>query len=317
MSFLPIRVSTIKSGIKLGFDVYVQLPHKVLKYAQGLDDIESHRILYLKDKKVRKLYINESDEGKYQEYVDRCLKELMTDNNVSTDEKANLVVGAGESAAEKMYEDPHSKKSYDAAQSTASSLISVLSQNDDLLKGIFDKTISEEDDNYDARMQKHSVNTSSICISFAEFLGLPKPSIELLGLAGLFHDVAYSQYKDEEKHLFFKNVKDMSAPELTLYKEHPKTGGEILQDKDFANKDLINLMMAHEEKRGGNGFPNKLTTLTVEQEVLSIGAFYDRCITCLKMSRADVLDDFKINQIGNYDLDMINKFKSFVKKAGL
>ena len=317
MGYLPIRVTTLKSDIELGFDVYVKLPHKILLYARASDDIESYRIKYLKGKKVRKLFINDSQEAQYQSYVDRCLKSAMSDDSVSLEEKSELVVGAGEATAERIYEDPHSKKSYDAAQNTATNLINALAQNDEILKGIFNHTLDESDRNPDAIMQKHSLNTSSLCISFAEFMGLEKSLVEFLGVAGLFHDVAYSQSPEGEKNLFFKAVTDMDATELTSYKVHPKIGGEILQDKDFASKEVIALILSHEEKRGGNGFPNKLATLTVEQEILSICAFYDREVTCLGKTRDAVLEDFSMNQIGNYDLNVIKKFKIFVKKSGL
>jgi HD-GYP domain-containing protein (c-di-GMP phosphodiesterase class II) len=317
MGYLPIRVTTLKGQVKLGFDIYVQLPHKVLLYARGTDDIEDHRLKYLKKKKVRKLYINDSEEGLYQEYVDRCLTSAMADDSISLEEKSSLVVNSGEATAEKIYEDPHSKKSYDAAQNTATNLIGVLGQNDELLKGIFDHKIEADNDNHDTRMQKHSLNTSSLCISFGEYLGLPKDQVEELGVAGLFHDVAYSQYEPEEKELFFKRVGDMEAAELTRYRQHPNIGSVILEDKDFASKSVIDLILIHEEKRGGNGFPNKLKTFEPVQEVLAIAAFYDREVTCFGEDRDSVLQDFSINQLGNYDLEMIKKFKSFIKKVGL
>jgi len=317
MGHLPIRVSTLKSDIKLGFDIYVQLPHKTLLYARGQDDIESHRIGYLKNKKVRKLYIDDKDEQHYQDYIDKCLTAAMQDDSISLEDKADLVVGSGEATAERIYEDPHSKKSYDAAQNTATNLINVLGQSDEILKGIFDHKLSEDNSTDEAKMQKHSVNTSSLCISFAEHRKLPKSSVEFLGVAGLFHDVAYATFSGDKKHLFFKEVSEMSAEELTLYKDHPKIGADILSDKEFASKEVFNLMLAHEEKMGGNGFPNKLMKLTPEQETLSICAFYDREVTCLGKERDAVLEDFKINQIGNYDLKVIKEFKSFVKKAGL
>lgn len=319
MSYLPVRVSTLKSQVALGFDIYIKLPHKVLLYARGDDDVEQVRLDSLKKKKVRKLFINDDDEAKYQGYIDRCLAEAMNDDSVSVDEKAELVMGAGEAAAERIYEDPTSKKSYDAAESTATNLISVLAQNDELLKGIFDKAIDDDEGNIDrdARMQKHSVKTSSLCISFGEFLKLPKEDVEFLGVAGLFHDVAYSQYDDEEKGLFFKEMDDMEAPEKVRYKEHPKVGLGILEDKDFANARVKHFISIHEEKQNGNGFPNKVKKLELAEEVMSICAFYDREVTCLGKSRDDVLTDFSQNQIGNYDLEIIKKFKTFVKKAGL
>ena len=317
MGYLPIRVTTLKGQVKLGFNVYVQLPHKVLLYARSTDDIEEHRLKYLKNKKVRKLYINDTEESLYQDYVDRCLMSAMSDDSVSLEEKSSLVVNAGEATAEKIYEDPHSKKSYDAAQNTATNLINVLAQNDEILKGIFDHKIEEGNDSHDTRMHKHAVNTSSLCISFAEYLGLPKPQVELLGVAGLFHDVAYSQFTEEEKPLFFKPMADMEASELTRYKEHPEQGAKILQDKDFASPEIMDLILIHEEKRNGNGFPNKVMSLETIQEVLCIAAFYDREITCFGKERDTVLEDFNVNQLGNYDLDMMKKFKAFIKKAGL
>ncbi len=317
MGFLPIRLSTLKGSIQLGFDVYVQLPHKLLLFARGDDDIEDHRIKSLKKKKVRKLYIHDDQESFYQQYIDRCLQETMNDDSISVEDKAGIVVGAGEATAERIYEDPHSKKSYDAAQSTATNLIQALGQNDAILKGIFDHKIEEGHDTLDARMQKHALNTSSLCISFAEYQKCERASVELLGVAGLFHDVAYSQYAAEDKYLFGKEMKDMEANELTKYKEHPKIGAEILQDKDFANKAIIELIMSHEEKLSGNGYPQKLQTLTKEQEILSICCFYDRELTLLGKSREAVFEDFSLNQIGNYNLETIKAFKSFVKKAGL
>jgi response regulator RpfG family c-di-GMP phosphodiesterase len=317
MGYLPIRVTTLKGQVRLGFNVYVQLPHKILLYAAGMDDIEDHRIKYLKKKKVRKLFIDDSQESLYQDYVDRCLTNVMSDDSVSLEEKSSLVVNSGEATAEKIYEDPHSKKSYDAAQNTATNLIGVLAQNDELLKGIFDSKVDADNDTHDTRMQKHSLNTSSLCISFGEFLGLPKDQVEVLGVAGLFHDVAYSQYNDDEKELFFKRVADMENAELTRYREHPEQGSVILEDKDFASRAVIDLILIHEEKRGGNGFPNKLKSFEPVQEVLAIAAFYDREVTCFGVDRDSVLEDFSINQLGNYDLEMIKKFKLFIKKTGL
>lgn len=317
MGYLPVRISTLKQNTKLGFNIYIKLPHKILLYARSEDDIEDVRIKYLKKKKIRKLFIMDEDESAYQDYIDRRLGDAMEDASLNIDEKAELVVGAGEACAERIFEDPHSKKSYDSAKSTASNLINVLSKSDELLKGIFDATITSDNDTYDTRMQKHALNTSSLCISFAEFLEVPREWVELLGVAGLFHDIGYKDYSVEEQGLFFKSIEDMKAPELTRYKEHPKKGSEILQDKEFANPEVISLIMVHEEKRKGNGFPAKKTTLELQEEIICIAAYYDRQITCLKKTRDEVFEDFSINQLGNYDLEMIKKFKKFVKKAGL
>lgn len=317
MSYLPVRLSTLKKDIQLGFDLYLQLPHKTIKYVDSVDHIEQERISNLKSNKVRKLYILDSDESKYQEYVDRCLEDTMNDDSVSSHDKAGVVVGISEGNAERIMEDPHSQKSYNLAKDTANKLIDVLSKNDEILKGIFNHKLDEESNTFDARMHKHAVNTSSMCISFGEYLKLPLEIIQSLGIAGLFHDISFGQVEDNFKSLFFKPIADMSAEEMTLYKTHPKIGAEILQDKDFASPEVIDLVLSHEERLNGGGYPNKISKLEIHQEIIALVSYYDQRTTCFNENREDVLADLAVSQLGLFNLDTIKKFKEFIAKAGL
>lgn len=317
MSRLPVRISTLKDGVTLGFSLYLQLPHKIIKYIDEQDAIEQDQIKSLKGKKVRKLYIEDQDEPKYQEYMDRCLNDVLNDETIGTEQKAQVVVGASEANAERIMADPKSQQSYVTAQNTSQKLIEVLSSNDELLRGIFDHKAEDGMADKDALMHKHAVNTSSLCISFGEFLKLEKEVIHNLGVAGLFHDVAYGQLSEAVQQLFFIPMDQMDAEQLSAYKEHPRLAGEYLQDKDFASKDVIDLILVHEERQGANGFPNKLGKLELVQEVIALCAYYDQQVTCFNQERASVLKELAISQLGNFELTTINKFKEFLTKAGL
>jgi HD-GYP domain-containing protein (c-di-GMP phosphodiesterase class II) len=317
MSYLPVRISTLKNDVVLGFDLYLQLPHKTIKYVLAEDSVEESKLKSLKERKIRKMFILDQDEKKYQDFMDRCLSEAMSDDSLGLEQKSQLVVDASENNAEKIMADPHSQKSYHTAQDTTKKLIEVLASNDELLKGIFDRVIDNENADDASKMHKHSVNTASLCISFAEYLKLDKDTINALGVAGLFHDIAYGQMNSKAQELFFKPLANMTADELTLYKTHPKVAAEILQDKDFASPKVIELILAHEERQGGNGFPNKLAKLSLAQEVLCLSAYYDQRLTCFGENRSDVLKDLAISQLGNFELTTINKFKEFLNKAGL
>lgn len=317
MGYLPVRLSTLKEDITLGFDLYLQLPHKTIKYIDSNDIIEIERISNLKAKKVRKLYILDSEEELYQTYIDRCLDEAMNDSSISLEDKSSLVLNASENNAERIMADPHSQKSYNLAKNTASKLIEVLSQNDELLKGIFDHKLSEEADSHESRMHKHAVNTSSLCISFGEYLNLSKDSIQNLGIAGLFHDISFGQVKEDFQKLFFIPLNSMTAEQMTLYKTHPKIGAEVLQDKDFASAEVIELILSHEERLNGGGYPNKLNKMSMEQEILALTAYYDQRVTCFNEKREAVLEDLAINLIGMFTLDLIKSFKAFLAKSGL
>ena len=105
----------------------------------------------------------------------------------------------------------------------------------------------------------------------------------------------------------------MTAKELTAYKTHPAKSVEALQDKSFAEKDVLELIMTHEENISGQGFPSGLTKLTQAQELLSLCAFYDREVTCLGKDPLEVYNSVMIDQLGNYNLDLLKRFKSFIK----
>lgn len=317
MSFLPIRLSTLKGGIKLGFDAYIKLPHKMLMYVKGDYDLEQERIDSLKAKKVRKLFVHEDQEENYQEYIDRCLADAAENPNVSGADKAKIVSGAGEATAERIYDNPESKRSYIAAEGTSHSLMQVLKANDEILLELFNHGEKAENKDQDSLMHRHSVNTASLCISFGEFMQLEAEQVKNLGVAGLYHDVAYGKSNGDVKNLFFREMDQMALEEQKIYKTHPELGASYLQEKDFASPEVLDLIRTHEEKNQGNGFPQGLQQLSPVQEIISICAFYDRQLTCFGKKREEVFEDFSLNQLGNYDLNTIKKFKSFIKKSGL
>lgn len=316
-SYLPVRLKTLKSDLDLGFEVYLQLPHKMVLYAKSDSVLDQSRMDALKEKKVRKLYIRDDDEKSYQDFIDRSLSSVMDNADASTEDKAQAIGNISENSAEQIFERPQEKASYLTAQKTSQSLIKYLSENDKLLKGIFDRTLDAQESSPDLIMHKHAVNSTGLIIGFSEFMGIDSENIETMGMVGLFHDIAFSIYDAEFKGVFFKKMEDMSAQELTKYKEHPKLGTELLQDKEYASAQLIEYMLNHEERLGGNGFPNSVQKLSKEQAIINLCIHYDRYLTCLGMTRPEVFEDININQLGNFDLDMIKKFKEFLNANDL
>ena len=312
MNYVPVRISTLKSHLPLKFNVYVKLPSKYLLYVKNGDEIEKDRIQNLKKKKVRKLFITESDEQNYQEFLDECLSQTMTDENVSMEEKTQVVIGVSETAAQDVYEDPQSAKAYKAAKRASDGLVKVMNQNDGVLKAILKRTEQESEDLIE-RIQAHAVNTSSLCVAFGEFIGLDSSPQERLALASLYHDIGFLKVSPEAQEFFFQDIGQKHISELGDYGEHPFLGAQMLQDKEFATPEILDLIKTHEERVNGTGFPKKLQKLPLEQEVHALCCYYDRRVTCLKQQDESVINDLMINEIGNFNLETLTKFKKFLK----
>ena len=315
MNYIPVRISTLKPQIPLGFNVYVQLPHKYVLYVRAGGDLEEISIKRFKKKKVKKLFIDEKDEPRYQEFLDMRLQKAIDDPSASIEEKAEAAAGAATGASDKVYEKPGERSSYEAAKKASSGLMKIMRSNDEALKAILNRPAGEADDAVE-KMRIHAVNSSSLAIRFGEYLGFKESELEEMGIAALYHDVGFSKMSEEAQMCFFEEVSKIDGKRLGEYKEHPRKAVEILQDKQYASAAVLDLIMSHEERLNGNGFPQKLLKLTPMQEAHALCCHYDRLVTCLGADPKETVEGFLKNAIGDFSLETLKKFKEFMVKMG-
>lgn len=310
-TFVPIQLSTLVGDVPLSFDVYIKVDERCILYVRTGDDIESDRLKALKKKKVRKLFITGNDEPKYQGFLDSLL--LSTDK-LNSDQKAGLASGVAENASEIIHKDPKSQQAYTTAEKAANNLIDIISQNQDVLLAIL-KRDGKGDGTQASLMHTHAVNVCSLAISFGEELKFSRAQLGVMGISALFHDVGYAMMKEEDQALFFKDFKAMTPSEQISYKQHPFIGAEGLQDKPFASAEVLGLIMTHEERVNGSGFPKGTNNLTALQECHALCCLYDRQVTCLGLDPEVVINDLMVNHIGAFNLETLKKFKAFMKNV--
>lgn len=311
MGYTPLRISTVKPGRELPFDLYIFFKETYLCYTNRGAAIEDEKYLKLKKQKIAKFYITEKDEPNYQRFLDQLLNETMNSPTATTDEKVNLVEGACGTAVERMQKDPESESSYRMTQNAAKSLRQVIANNPDALKKIFGKKASDAD-----LIIKHSLNVSALATKLAEKCRLEDKEVDDIATAALIHDVGIAKLEKSEQDLFKKDKKLYSNDDKRLYNFHVKDAISVLKDKPWVTKSIIDLVINHEEVLSGHG-PNKKSKLSKAEEILSLVNNYDkRLITSDKGPKA-VIKDMTIDEVGNYSLELINKFKEVLEAEGL
>lgn len=311
-SFLPIRLNTLKEKYQLSFDVYIKLPSKYLRYVNNGDTIDLTRIESLKKKKVKKLFIQDKDEDNYQQFLDQCLDDTINDKNLTSDQKADVILSTSEDTTDDIYDRPVEEKSYTKAEKTSKVLLDVLSSDDKMLSSILLKKSEDEDNDYVSKIKRHSINSSSLAIKFAAFLNLNDQKKANLGIAALYHDIGFTCYEKENQTLFFKSYEDMTSQEKILYHAHPQKGHDLLNDKEFISQDILNLILTHEERLSGQGFPNKLSKLSVEQEIHALTCLFDYRVTCLGEDISSVMKNIMVDELSKFNLEVLQKFKKFL-----
>jgi len=308
MKLISVRLSTFTPGMVIPFDLFIRVGSSHLHYLRAGDDLDQDRFDSMIKKGAKRLFIEAEHENLYHEYLEQQLAKINPDPIAA---KTSLAKETSDQSAEAVVLNPTLSKSYQLAQSSTEILKRVLTGNSEILKEL---VLQEKFANatLTQKMKRHMINTASIAIKFAQHFSADI-DLDKLGVAAFYHDVSFTQFSPMDQLLFFKELSSMSAEQLTTYKAHPQKSAMILQDKGFADRGVIDLIMTHEEKISGDGFPGKITKLTLAQQVLSLTAFYDREVTCLEKEPKSVQADLMVSQLGNYELNLLKSFATFVK----
>jgi HD-GYP domain-containing protein (c-di-GMP phosphodiesterase class II) len=118
----------------------------------------------------------------------------------------------------------------------------------------------------------------------AQVLNIPEKEIDDLATAALVHDIGLTKLSEQDFFLFSKPAKNYSAGDKRIYNLHVKDAVEMLRDKDYITKEVITLILNHEERLSGSG-PNKLTKLMPCEEILSLVNTYDKLLISNKLKK--------------------------------
>lgn len=310
MNYSPIRISTLKAGINIPFSLYIFFKETYVEYSPSGNEIQKDRFKKLRKQKIAKFYIQDSDESGYQEFMDQLLDATLDDKNASTDDKVQMVEGISQTAIEKMAEEPTSEASYKLTETAAKKLRRLVVENPDALKGVFGSEIDSDP------VVKHSINVCALSIKFAESRKLSDEEIDLIATAALMHDVGVLQLEEEVKVLFDKPRSELTPQEKLLFGDHTINVTDILKEKPFVTMDVIELIKNHEENLSGTG-PQKKKKLEKTEEILSLVNTYDEKMITEKTAPKDTIKNMMIDEMGNYDLSLMQAFQKFLKEEGL
>lgn len=311
MDFTPLRISTVKPLRGLTFDLYIYFKDQYLCYAKNGEQLSDEKYQKLKSQNIAKFFITENDEVNYQRFLDALLSETLNSSTVSVEEKVNMAEGTCNSAVERMQKDPKSESAYRMTETAAKSLRQVISQNPDALKKIFGKKVEKNEE-----IVKHSLNVCALSVKLATIMKCSEQELDDLGTAALIHDIGLTQLNKTDMELFYKPKKTLTADDKKIYYSHVKDALEILKDRPYVNAAILELVTNHEEVLSGLG-PNKKKKLSKMEEIISMVNNYDKRVLIGKASPAETIKEMMIDELGNYNLNVLTEFKKVLQAEGM
>lgn len=310
MDYVSIRVSTLRGDQKINFDAYVKINDKMILYLRRGDSFEGNRLQRLREKKLKKMFIQPADESQYREYMQKNI-ELAYDNNSGKDiqTRSEIIQGEQQSNVEEVFENPGEAEAYLQAKDAAGKYVQFLVSNNDAIKSIMSI------ENSDKSVAHHGVSVATLSVALAQKLGVTDAkNAQLLALGATLHDFGH-----HDSPLYPKKKRDeMNPDEVNLYKNHVIDGAKKVQDKKHFDQIVLRIINEHEEHADGSGYPRGLTEKQMDplSVIVSTCNSIDRMITFDGLSRDEACKKMMVEYVGKYPLGHIQKAIDVVKTLG-
>lgn len=306
MSYLPIRVNTLRGDQKIDFDAYIKINDKHILYLRRGDSFEGERLQRLKSKKLKKMFIQPGDEANYRAYVQRNIEVAYADDSgkdIRT--RAEIVHGQQATNAEEVFDDP-TQANYQNAKDGVGRYIQFLQKNDDALGATF------AIENNDRSVSHHGANVAALSVTLAQKLQISDPKqLQLLALGALLHDYGHQDSGLE----IARPLKELSPEEMQTYLKHPVDGSSSLQDKKHFDQLVLNIVAQHEECIDGSGFPKGLHEREMDPLVIMVASAnaFDRLMTLEGLSPKDAGKRLLVERVGKHPLNHLQILSAALK----
>ncbi len=245
-------------------EVYKVLINKGSQFTDTVKDIISKQ-------NITDVYIKVEDHKQYELDTQKYLDKISHDKNIPVSLKSEILHEMSADVINELFEGNLNKDKIRQVDSIVEDTVSLILDDQTSIKAMLKVT------SHDYYTYTHCVNVSTYALGFGAFLNLNKEQLQILGKAGILHDVGKRRIPNE---IINKNGK-LTEAEFTTMKNHPTYGVDILKELGATNKILLDTVEHHHEKLDGTGYPNGLKDKDIHPfaQIMAIADIFDALTT--------------------------------------
>ena len=112
-------------------------------------------------------------------------------------------------------------------------------------------------------------------------------------------------------------MKKFSNEDWKLFKKHPEKAEAILDGHPLLNKEVCDYISNHEERKSGNGYPKGIKNLKDEFQIIGICHTFSKLIHYQEKKVKEALSELQVGELGNFDFNLLEKFKKLVTSINM
>ncbi len=126
---------------------------------------------------------------------------------------------------------------------------------------------------FDEYTYTHSINVSLLAVLLGKHLGLGKPALLKLGLAGMYHDVGKARIPEA----ILNKPGKLTEAEFQVMKSHPLEGYKLMVGQPDQDPEILRAVVEHHERFDGTGYPRGLTgdAIGLFSRIIAVVDVYD------------------------------------------
>ena len=272
--FMPIALTSLRVDTVTDFDLYLDLEggQAPVLYRDKRLPFTEDILNRLRESQVRDLYIEASQEAQYQQYVERNLQALLSDERIPLSEKAGILYTSARGLVKEMLEKPTLPGGVKRCQELVENAIHFVFGS----PGAFEYLLKVT--SYDYYTYTHSVNVFVYSIVLARHVDLlDYTEMSEFGLGALLHDIGKSRIDSA----ILRSKGALTDEQWRIIKCHPADGEEILNERGGVGAIALDVVRHHHEKLDGSGYPDALANGSISgfARVAAIADIFDALTT--------------------------------------
>ncbi|MGZ3712409.1 MAG: HD domain-containing phosphohydrolase [Bdellovibrionota bacterium] len=246
--FSQLGIDDFVMGKQVQFDVYLRLSKsKYVKLVHRGEEINRDRIIRMREKGVRHLFLASDDFQRYLELNLSLSAAVRGNRQVSGEKKASLLRHTAEVFLERIHREEIDEESFSTAKKVAENSVAFLAEYAETFN-----LLAALNAHSDA-LYAHSLGVSMYASMIAREMGWTAfATQQRISTIGLLHDIGK---KEIPKELLVKPHNDRTPEEIALFETHSFRGAQILT-RIGASEDMVQAVLQHHENCVGGGYPS-------------------------------------------------------------